>query len=75
MNLHDVAESSPQLVRKRIAAELVGRTPAGLDKLHNQDPTFPKPIKFGSNRQSAAYYSLPEINVWIAQKLVKRGEA
>lgn len=64
-----------RLIKKRAAADMIDQTPSGLDKLHRKDPTFPKPVKFGSNRQSCAYYSLDEINAWIAQKLASRGAA
>lgn len=50
----------------------IGQTRSGLDKLRKKDPTFPKPIKFGSSRQAAAYYVIAELNDWLASKIKER---
>lgn len=50
----------------------IGQTRSGLDKLRKKDPTFPKPIKFGSSRQAAAYYVITELNAWLASKINER---
>lgn len=50
----------------------IGQTRSGLDKLRKKDPTFPKPIKFGTSRQAAAYYVISELNAWLASKIKER---
>lgn len=50
----------------------IGQTRSGLDKLRKKDPTFPKPIKFGSSRQATAYYVIAELNAWLAAKIKER---
>lgn len=53
----------------------LGQTRSGLDKLRKNDPTFPKPIKFGDTRQAAAYYVIAEVNAWLASKIEARDVA
>lgn len=60
------------LIAQPEVCKAIGQTRSGLDKLRKKDPTFPKPIKFGSSRQSAAYYVIAEINAWLAAKLEGR---
>jgi len=60
--------SQPNLCKK------IGMTRSGLDKLRKKDPTFPKPIKFGETRQSAAYYVLSEVEAWIRKKIQERDD-
>jgi prophage regulatory protein len=50
----------------------IGQTRSGLHKLRKQDPSFPKPIKFGSSRQATAYYVIAELNAWLAEKIKER---
>ena len=50
----------------------IGQTRSGLDKLRKKDPTFPKPIKFGSSRQATAYYVIAELNAWLVAKIKER---
>lgn len=35
-----------------------------LNRLEKEDPSFPKSMKDGKNRQSAVYYDYQEISVW-----------
>ena len=50
----------------------MARPVPGWTKLRKKDPTFPKPIKFGSSRQAAAYYVIAELNAWLAAKIKER---
>ena len=60
------------LIAQPEVCKAIGQTRSGLDKLRKKDPTFPKPIKFGSSRQAAAYYVIAEINAWLAAKIEGR---
>lgn len=48
---------------------------AGLEKLRKNDPSFPRPIKFGESRQSCAYYIVGEVKSWLEAKMSQRGAA
>lgn len=60
------------LIPQPEVCKAIGQTRSGLDKLRKKDPTFPKPIKFGSSRQAAAYYVIAELNAWLASKIKER---
>jgi len=60
------------LIPQPEVCKALGQTRSGLDKLRKKDPTFPKPIKFGSSRQAAAYYVIAELNAWLANKIKER---
>lgn len=60
------------LIPQPEVCKAIGQTRSGLDKLRKKDPTFPKPIKFGSSRQAAAYYVIAELNAWLASKITER---
>lgn len=60
------------LIPQPDVCKAIGQTRSGLDKLRKKDPTFPKPIKFGSSRQAAAYYVIAELNAWLANKIKER---
>jgi prophage regulatory protein len=54
------------------ACALIGVSRSGLDKLRKRDPSFPKPIKFGTSRQASAYFVSTEIQRWIDMKIAER---
>lgn len=60
------------LISQPEVCKAIGQTRSGLEKLKKKDPTFPKPVKFGTSRQSAAYYVIAEINAWLATKIAAR---
>lgn len=60
------------LIPQTEVCKAIGQTRSGLDKLRKKDPTFPKPIKFGSTRQATAYYVIAELNSWLAEKIKER---
>lgn len=60
------------LIPQTEVCKAIGQTRSGLDKLRKKDPTFPKPIKFGSSRQATAYYVIAELNSWLADKIKER---
>lgn len=60
------------LIPQTEVCKIIGQTRSGLDKLRKKDPTFPKPIKFGSTRQASAYYVIAELNSWLAAKIKER---
>lgn len=60
------------LIPQTEVCKAIGQTRSGLDKLRKKDLTFPKPIKFGSNRQATAYYVIAELNAWLAAKIKER---
>jgi len=50
----------------------LGMSRSGGEKLKQSDPTFPKPIKFGESRQAAVYYSVAEVEAYLAAKIAER---
>lgn len=50
----------------------LGMSRSGGEKLKQNDPTFPKPIKFGESRQAAVYYSVIEVEAYMAAKIAER---
>ncbi|WP_349572822.1 helix-turn-helix transcriptional regulator [Azotobacter salinestris] len=65
-------EIDQALIPQTEVCKVIGQTRSGLDKLRKKDPTFPKPIKFGSSRQATAYYVIAELNAWLAAKIKER---
>lgn len=61
------------LMRKNRVAEKLDVSPSGLDKLIRRDPTFPRPIKFGQSRQSAAFFPPDEVDEWLERQKSARG--
>lgn len=73
--MHPAKPSIDQaLIPQPEVCKVIGQTRSGLDKLRKKDPTFPKPIKFGSSRQAAAYYVIAELNAWLTTKIKARDE-
>ncbi len=60
------------LIPQTEVCKVIGQTRSGLDKLRKKDPSFPKPIKFGSSRQATAYYVIAGLNAWLATKIKER---
>lgn len=60
------------LIPQTEVCKVIGQTRSGLDKLRKKDPTFPKPIKFGSSRQATAYCVIAELNAWLVAKIKER---
>ncbi|MBV7480342.1 AlpA family transcriptional regulator [Pseudomonas sp. PDM31] len=50
----------------------LGTSRSGGDKLKQNDPNFPKPIKFGKSRQAAVYYVVAEVEAYLAAKIAER---
>ena len=50
----------------------LGMSRSGGEKLKQNDPNFPKPIKFGESRQAAVYYSVAEVEAYLAAKIAAR---
>lgn len=71
----DSLPSDQQLIRKPALCRSLDMSRAGLDKLAQNDPTFPRPIKFGESRQSCAYYIVGEVKSWLEAKMSQRGAA
>lgn len=68
-------DTSKALIRQTTLCGMLDLSRSGLDKLRKKDPTFPKPIKDGTSRQSATYYVVAEIEGWISARIAKRDEA
>lgn len=60
------------LYRKTTLTEVLDLSKSGIDKLVANDPTFPRPIKLGENRQSAVFFDSEEVAVWIESKKAMR---
>lgn len=61
-----------ELVTTNELAQLIRRTRSGLDKLRAKDPTFPKPLKDGTDRQARVYFVRAEVEAWLRAKLEAR---
>jgi prophage regulatory protein len=45
---------------------------SGLEKLRENDPSFPRPIKFGSTKQAGVYFVVAEVEAWLEGKISER---
>lgn len=69
-------EALPQdqkLITKPNLYRALDMTRSGVDKLLRRDPTFPRPLKFGSSQQAACYFVVAEVQEWLESKLAERG--
>lgn len=62
------------LKTKNEICALLSLTPDGLNKLIQKDKKFPRPIKFGTSRQSHAYFDIQEVIEWVESKKAQREE-
>ncbi|WP_367379625.1 helix-turn-helix transcriptional regulator [Pseudomonas fluorescens] len=52
--------------------KLMGVSRSGGEKLKQNDPDFPQPIKYGESRQAAVYYVVAEVEAYLAAKIAAR---
>lgn len=64
-----------RIIAKPALCRSLDMTRSGIDKLSKNDPTFPRPIKFGEARQAACYFVVAEIETWLEAKMAQRGAA
>lgn len=64
-----------RIIAKPALCRSLDMTRSGIDKLGKNDPTFPRPIKFGESRQAACYYVVTEVEAWLKTKMDERGAA
>ncbi|WP_312591480.1 helix-turn-helix transcriptional regulator [Stutzerimonas nitrititolerans] len=55
--------------------EMLGKSRSGLQKLRNNDPDFPVPVKTGTGLQARCYYPAAEINAWLNIQIKRRDQA
>lgn len=55
---------NPIRVKSQKAAELLGVSRETIRRWVRDDPTFPKPYKAGTSRQSAVYFDYAELKAW-----------
>lgn len=65
--------NTSSLITKNTFCELLARTPNSLAKLIATDPTAPRPIKFGTTKQSSVYFDSEEVHQYINSKKAARG--
>lgn len=70
--MHPTALQNKALIRQTALCEWLDLSRSGLDKLRKKDPSFPKPIKSGESRQSAAFYVVSEVGAWLEEKKQER---
>lgn len=70
--MHPEKTTTKALIRQLALCDWLDLSRSGLDKLRKKDPTFPKPIKDGNTRQSAAYYVVAEVEAWLRTKIEAR---
>jgi prophage regulatory protein len=63
------------MIRQTALCEWLDLSRSGLDKLRKKDPTFPRPLKDGTTRQTAAYFVVSEIQSWLQSKIEARDAA
>jgi predicted DNA-binding transcriptional regulator AlpA len=51
---------------------LLGTTRNGVRNIAARDPSFPKPLKFGTSKQAPVFYDAAEIADWLELKKSER---
>lgn len=74
MNKAHSAKTLPELWTMGDVASLMRRTRSGVDKLRARDPSFPKPLKVGSQRGSRIYFVRSEVEDYLNERLAARSE-
>lgn len=59
------------LITKKQVCEILSMSLMGISRKMKDDPDFPKPIKYGTTRQSKVYFKPSEIQEYINKKQVK----
>lgn len=70
--MHPDIPLSKALIRQPALCTWLDLSRSGLDKLRKKDPTFPRPIKDGVNRQAAAYFVVAEVDAWLRTRIAAR---
>ena len=60
------------LKKSALCETLGGVAPNYIDHLERTDPTFPRKLKFGNNKQSAVFYDSVEFETWLNSKRAAR---
>lgn len=67
-----VVPEDKKLIRQPTLCAWLDISRCGLSNLKAKDPTFPRPIKDGTSRQSAVFYVVEEVERWIAGRAAAR---
>lgn len=62
-----INQATDFLLRKKLAAKKMGCSERTLDKKAKDDPDFPRPVKMGTTRQAAVYFSNKALDDYIAR--------
>ena len=73
--MHTATTPNKVMIRQTALCEWLDLSRSGLDKLRKKDPTFPRPLKDGTTRQTAAYFVVSEIQSWLQSKIEARDAA
>ncbi|WP_313238900.1 helix-turn-helix transcriptional regulator [Stutzerimonas kunmingensis] len=65
---------SQTLIPQQKLCEMLGKSRSGLQKLLENDPDFPVPIKPGRSRQARCYFVAEEVNAWLEIQIQMRGK-
>ena len=60
------------LIKKSETCSRLSLSADGLRKLQLKDPSFPKPIKLGSSKQSPLFFDVKELEQWLESKKAER---
>ncbi|MBF0675117.1 transcriptional regulator [Pseudomonas sp.] len=60
------------LIPQPQVCRMLGKSRSGLQKLRENDPDFPLPVKPGHGRQARCYYVAEEIHAWLLIQISKR---
>lgn len=70
--MQTATKANKALIRQTALCDWLDISRSGLDKLRRKDPSFPRPLKAGLSRQSAAFYVVAEIEAWLKGKIQER---
>jgi len=70
--MHCYSNQGQMLIPQAKLCEMLGKSRSGLAKLRKNDPSFPKPLKYGANRQARCAFVAEEIIDWLKKKTNER---
>ncbi len=74
MNIEELSQDQKLITHQNLCRAL-DMTRSGIAKLRQNDPSFPRPLKFSDSQQATCYFPIAEVNAWLEAKLAERGAA
>lgn len=60
-----MAKINKPLIRQNHLQKELGLSRSGFYNLRKNDPSFPRPLKFGTSTQAAVFYVRSEVDAWL----------